>query len=317
MISIIVLSHNRVEELRANLPALLGELPPEMELIVVDNASTDGSREFLKELRLRYTSLRILFLDQNMGPPAGRNAGFRVARGEYIVALDDDASMLVNDIRRVPELFSMHKNSGILAFSVRHAKTGERQNDHGNKAVAVACFHEAAHAIRKKLFDIVGYTDEDLVFGAEGLDFSVRCHAAGYPTMYLPEVEALHNPFPRSGPLGVYRREKWIYGYVRTLFKYFPMRMAYLYSFRYTILCFLWSRTIIDLPFVARMLRAALLGRRQGKMMHALVPAETVRFYSDPTLFPQYGNVPVNLLKRFSRKVIRSWRRWSVLGESI
>lgn len=307
--SIIILSHNRVDDLRTNLPVLLAELPQEIELIVVDNASIDGSREFLKELQLRYTNLRILFLEKNMGVPGGRNAGFRVAKGEYIVALDDDAYMSVNDIRKVPDLFSLHENAGILAFSICDAKTGEKLNNHANKAVFVGNYYGAAHAIRKKLFDIVGYMDEDCKFGAEEFDFSVRCHAAGYKTIYLPEVQALHNSISRPGSLSVYRCQMWIYGFVRTLCKHFPMRMAYLFSFRYTIQNILWHRNFISPQFVVKMFMAALQGRMHGRMVHSPVPVETVKFYSDPTLPPQYGNVPLNLLQRFSRKVARSWRR--------
>jgi GT2 family glycosyltransferase len=221
------------------------------------------------------------------------------------VALDDDAFMNVNDIRKVPNYFYLYQNAGLLAFRVIHAKTGEKQNDHGDKAVAVANFHGAAHAIRKNLFNIVGYSDEDCKFGAEEFDFSVRCHAAGYQTIYLPDVQALHNSFPRSGRLGVFRREKWTYGYIRVIFKHFPTRMAYLYSFRYIILNFIWNRKFIDLQFVVSVLRSAFLGRRHGKMAREPLPTETVKFYSDPTLFPQFGNVPFNVMGRLKKKLLK------------
>jgi GT2 family glycosyltransferase len=284
-------------------------LDREIELIVVDNASTDGSREFLQNLEILEANLRIVFLDQNMGPPAGRNAGFRVAKGGYVVALDDDACMLVSDIRKVPALFASHKDAGILAFNVIHAKTGEKQNDHGNKAVIVGNFHGAGHAICKTMFEIVGDTEEECRFGAEEFDFSVRCHAAGYKTIYLPEVLVLHNSFPRQGALGIYRREKWVYGYVRTLFKHFPRLMAYLYSFRCTIQNIIWDWDVMDAGFVLRLVKAALLGRRHGIEAHAPVPPETVEFYSDPTLLPQCGNAPLNLLKRIHRKVTQNTQR--------
>jgi hypothetical protein len=130
-------------------------------------------------------------------------------------------------------------------------------------------------------------------------------------------VQALHNSFPHPRPIRAERQVKWLYNFIRILHKHFPRRMAYLYSFRYIILNFIWCRDLIDLPFIASMFKAALLGTLHGKMAHAPVPAETVKFYSDPILFPPYGNVPLNLLQRFSRKVTRSWRRRNSLGKSI
>jgi GT2 family glycosyltransferase len=306
--SIIILSHNRLDELRVNLPLLLSEMPPEIELIVVDNASTDGSREFLRELWNQHPTLKLILHDNNTGVAIGRNSGFRLAVGEYVIALDDDASMSVVDINRVPALFADYKQAGILAFSVLQAQTGKKQNDHGDTATIVANFHGAAHAIRAGLFARVGYLDELCSFGGEEFDFSVRCHAAGYTTVYLPDVHALHNSFLRSGPIGAERREKWVFNYVRVLYKLFPQRMAALFSLRYTFLMLKWSRGLIDLRFVIKIFRAALVGRRHGRRAHAPVPAETVKFYSDPTLFPQYGNVPFNFLKRFSRKVLLKLR---------
>ena len=92
-ISIIILSHNRLDDLRANLPALLSGLGTEMELVVVDNASTDGSCEFLDEFREVYPTVKLVLHDSNTGVAIGRNSGFRVATGEYVVSLDDDAVM--------------------------------------------------------------------------------------------------------------------------------------------------------------------------------------------------------------------------------
>ncbi len=310
-ISIIILSHNRLDDLRANLPAVMSGLGTEMELVVVDNASTDGSLEFLEEFREVYPRVRLVLHNSNTGVAIGRNSGFLAAAGEYVVSLDDDAVMSVQDIKRVPALFALHQQAGILAFSVRHTQTGKKQNDHGDSATWVANFHGAGHAIRAELFERIGYLDELCSFGGEEFDFSVRCHAAGYGTIYVPEVEVLHNSFLRPGPIGAERREKWVYNYVRVLHKHFPRQIASLYSIRYTVLNIIWAWNIIDSALIQRLFRAALLGILHGRRVHAPVPIETVKFYSDPTLWPQFGNVPLNLLQRCSRKITKSSRRRS------
>jgi GT2 family glycosyltransferase len=307
-VSIVVLSHNRLEDLKNNLQQFLAELPAEVELIVVDNASTDGSVEFLKQLQQRSPMLKLVLQDINSGVAIGRNCGFRLAQGAFIVSLDDDAVLPVADIARVPELFASQPTAGILAFCVRHAKTGEKQNDHGECTVPVANFHGAAHAIRSELFDRVGYLDELCSFGGEEFEFSVRCHAAGYCTVYLPQVQARHNSYPRPGQVGAERRVTWVYNYVRILHKFFPWRMATLFSLRYLWLSIKWSRGG-GLLFYARMFRTAWRARGDGRRSHAPVGAETVRFYADPTLFPQYGNAPLNLLGLLTRKIARVAKR--------
>jgi len=301
-VSIIVLSHNRLEDLRANLQVMLADLPPEMELIVVDNASTDGSRELLQELQHSHQALQLVLMKSNTGVAIGRNAGFRLAKGEYVVSLDDDACMSVADINKIPGLFAEFSRAGILAFSVCHAMTGDKQNDHGVKTIPVANFHGAAHAIRRELFERVGYLDESCSFGGEEFDFSVRCHAAGFQTIYLPEVQARHNSFLRPGPASADRREKWVYNYVRVLYKLFPRRMANLYSFRYVYMMMRFGQKVYGLAFVRRLLGVALLGRRHGMSVHEPVPATTVSFYADASLRPEYGNVPINFPDRICNR---------------
>jgi teichuronic acid biosynthesis glycosyltransferase TuaG len=60
------------------------------EHIIVDDCSTDGGAELLRELAAIYPSLRVILLAQNAGPAAARNAGMRVARGRFLAFLDAD-----------------------------------------------------------------------------------------------------------------------------------------------------------------------------------------------------------------------------------
>jgi GT2 family glycosyltransferase len=56
----------------------------DFEIIVVDNASTDGSEEFI---RVNYPEIKIVQTGKNLGYAAGNNAGFEVAEGEYIAVI--------------------------------------------------------------------------------------------------------------------------------------------------------------------------------------------------------------------------------------
>src|SRR5215212_3365382 len=87
-VSIVFLAFNRREQLRESLRRMLVEsgYPPDLlEVIVVDNNSDDGTAAMVRE---EHPEVRLIENEQNQGA-AGWNAGFRIARGDYILILDD------------------------------------------------------------------------------------------------------------------------------------------------------------------------------------------------------------------------------------
>jgi glycosyltransferase involved in cell wall biosynthesis len=91
-----------------NIPALVGELEPVMEalgrpweLVCIDDGSTDGTRAVLRDLRIDKPYIRILAFAGNYGQSSAFDAGFRAARGEFVITLDGD---LQNDPSDIPRL---------------------------------------------------------------------------------------------------------------------------------------------------------------------------------------------------------------------
>src|SRR6185503_11423422 len=86
-VSVVIPNWNGRELLAKYLPSVVEALSgnPENEIIVVDNASTDGSAEFLRD---RLPGVRVLALDQNRGFGGGSNAGFAAARNDIVVLLN-------------------------------------------------------------------------------------------------------------------------------------------------------------------------------------------------------------------------------------
>ena len=84
----VIVAHNSLADLRRSLPPLLEQLTADDELIVVDNASSDGLGEELARLAPR---ARLLSMGRNAGFAAGANAGAAAARGELLVLLNPDA----------------------------------------------------------------------------------------------------------------------------------------------------------------------------------------------------------------------------------
>ena len=149
-VSVVIPAYNEAE----NLPALLGELAPPLEslgtpyeIVLVDDGSTDGTRETLLGLQARYPALRVVRFRENAGQSAAFLAGFEAARGEVVVTLDAD---LQNNPADIPELVRqleshdavlgvrarrrdsfLRRASSRVANAVRRAATGDGLADVG------------------------------------------------------------------------------------------------------------------------------------------------------------------------------------------
>lgn len=114
LVSVNILSFNRKDELRTTLSKVYEQDYKNIEVIVVDNASIDGSSEMVKT---EFPDVQLICLEKNIGI-AGWNEGFKVAKGEYVLVLDDDAypdklslSLSIEKIKNNPSI-------GIVAFNV-------------------------------------------------------------------------------------------------------------------------------------------------------------------------------------------------------
>ncbi|MEO0651376.1 MAG: glycosyltransferase family 2 protein [Planctomycetota bacterium] len=97
-VSAVVCNFNGEDYLPECLDALLALSPPPDEVIVVDNGSTDRSRELLAE---RYPQVQVLALGTNGGPGVARNAGMRAARNRWVLAVDNDAVLEPDVLERL------------------------------------------------------------------------------------------------------------------------------------------------------------------------------------------------------------------------
>jgi GT2 family glycosyltransferase len=114
LVTINILSFNRRDELRHTLTKVYEQDYKNIEVIVVDNASTDGSPEMVEK---EFPNVILIKLDKNIGI-AGWNKGFEIAKGEYVLVLDDDAYPEESCIIKMINLFSADKTVGAIAINV-------------------------------------------------------------------------------------------------------------------------------------------------------------------------------------------------------
>lgn len=292
-ISIVILSCNRREELEPSLRQILpGAREQGWETIVVDNASTDGTREMLASLAATWPELRLVLNETNRGASGGRNDGFALARGRYVLSLDDDGRMTNEEIARLPGIFESLPQTGILTFPVRQPN-GHYEVHHGPAVKDVANYHGAGPAFRKEVFDRVGVLDEVCTYGAEELDISIRAHAIGLATTFIPSITVEHHKLLHQGQRRAQRRSDLVRFYARVLFKHFPFSMAACFTWRYLLRFALPDLAHGRLLLVMRLCAGAWQGGRGGRKVHAPIPARSVAFYRDPTLRPDIGNTPL------------------------
>ena len=221
MFSIIILTHNKAEYTKRCLESLLRTAGAPFEVVVLDNGSSDATPDMLAEMKGRCEAagagLRVQFNGRNVGCSTARNMGMAMARGDYIVFLDNDTlvadpawlSKLAAPMQQGPAVrvtapkltypFAPHRiqcagvgisRSGRVAFLGR----GEARDDpRFNVRKDVQCAISACMMFPKGLADEIGGLDEAFnPIQFEDLDFCYRARAKGYKVVYVPEAEVHH-----------------------------------------------------------------------------------------------------------------------------
>lgn len=301
-VAVVILSYNRREDVGRNLSRLV-PMASELgfELIVVDNASTDGSDHLIQQFASNGV-VKVVNNKTNLGVAGGRNAGWRLATREFILNIDDDTIVSAEAIEAMLSVLQSRDDIGIVSPRILHARTGQPQFDYGGEEGQVSNFHGCCHMVRSSLVEKIGYNDEACSFGGEELDYSIRARAAGFDVIYTPAATVLHDNFPRQASEGRQRRERWAYNFIRVHHKHFGPRRAFPFTTRYLLSLVVSGTRTFGPGFIPVLFRSAIRGIRDGRRHHKPVPASVEGFYSRPDLRPDFGNIPIwsKLFARFA-----------------
>jgi GT2 family glycosyltransferase len=208
-VSVIVCTFNRAKALEKCLGALAGQAPPAggMEIIVVDDGSTDDTPQVCRRLAERMPAVRCVRFETNQGMGKGRNLGTRTARGELLLFIDDDCTPSRDWALRLTEALEHHP---VVAGAVDAAPGGFIQLCHnvaqfyGNMPCQAAgpasTLAGANMAFRRDALERLGGFDGRPEL-AEDLEVFLRAREAGYQPYFCPESVVLHDPQRHS--LGV------------------------------------------------------------------------------------------------------------------
>lgn len=112
-VSVVIATRNRLPELLTTL-GHLGSLPERPRVVVVDNASSDGTA---KEVRRRHPEVEVIALSENLGA-AGRNVGVRAVDTPYVAFADDDSWWAPGSLKRIADLFDARPRLGLAAARI-------------------------------------------------------------------------------------------------------------------------------------------------------------------------------------------------------
>lgn len=112
-VSVIIPVYNAQEYLERCLDSVCGQSLQEIEIICVDDCSSDSSLEILQKYAKNYKNLIILHLEKNGGESAARNAGLALAKGEYLAFVDNDDELDLNFLEKLYQK-AVEKNADIV-----------------------------------------------------------------------------------------------------------------------------------------------------------------------------------------------------------
>lgn len=191
-VTVICLCYNHQRFLREAMESVLGQTYDNVEVIIVDDASTDGSKAMIQDISRQHAQIQTVLLENNVGNCAAFNRGLQLARGEWVVDFSTDDVMMPDRIQKQVEFFLTQTERVGVVFTdaVYIDENGKALRNHydylfrkkfiasvpqGNvfRSVLTTYFIcSPTMMVRKKVMDALKGYDETLAY--EDFDFWVR-----------------------------------------------------------------------------------------------------------------------------------------------
>ncbi|WP_428355697.1 glycosyltransferase family 2 protein [Methyloprofundus sp.] len=200
-LSIVFLNFNKLEESRTTSTRLqeLCASRDDIEIIAVDNGSTDGTAEYLQD----QTGINCILLADNSGI-AGYNVGFSSAQGECILILDDDSCPLdLCGIDHALHILDQRSDIGVIAAHIQTPDGKPQWSWHlpvNNEFASSPFFIGCGFIIRRDLFEKINWYPENFFLYQNEIDVSFQVRLQGYDIFYDPDCIIEHRGIPSQRP---------------------------------------------------------------------------------------------------------------------
>lgn len=268
-LSIIIVSWNVKDYLKACLESIYKHTTGiQFEVIVVDNASTDGSSDMVKEL---FPKVHIIANNYNAGFTKANNQAIKISKGKYIGILNPDTLLIEDIFSPIIEYMETHNEIGAMGpkilnrdgISIQYVCARKLPNpyldlidnlrldrkfpklfsgiymanwDH-KSARFVELLSGACMVIRKKTIEDIGLFDENQFMYADDVDFCKRMITRGWKIYYYPSVSLIHFGEESSKKIKVFANIKML----ESKHYYYLKHHGKLYAFIFSIQTFIFN----------------------------------------------------------------------------
>jgi len=234
-----------------------------IEVIVIDNASRDGSVELLQD---KYSDFTCIFNKDNVGFSKANNQGIKIAKGEYVLLLNPDTVVSESSFAKVIEYMDMHPDTGGLGVRMIDGRGNFLPESKRGLPTPMVAFYKifglsrifpksqrfgqyhlghlsefetneidilsgAFMLMRKEALNKVGDLDEEFFMYGEDIDLSYRIQKGGYKNVYFPETTIIHYKGESTKKSSV----NYVFVFYRAMIifakKHFTGNNAWLFSF--------------------------------------------------------------------------------------
>lgn len=211
LVSIIIVTYNSKQWLKTCLTSLQTQIYKNIEIIVVDNASNDGTTEYVEK---EFSNIKLIKNKKNLGYAGGINVGLKVARGDFIAILNPDVEIHPEWIIKLLNIAEKFPENGIYASKILNYYKrrlienvgcnytlygtpiirGAGENDNGQYDYICEIFFASGCAmfINRKVIEEVGYFDDKIFLYGEEDDFCWRARLVGFKVLFVPDAIVYH-----------------------------------------------------------------------------------------------------------------------------
>jgi hypothetical protein len=228
-LSVIIVSYNTREFLKKCLASIISSVSNQLkyEVIVVDNASTDGSAEAIGNFQFPISNFQFIENKKNLGFSRANNIGVKQVKGRYLLFLNPDTIVYPNTLQTMVDFMDKHKDAGAATCKVvlpngeiddashrgfptpwnafchffglsklfSHSKLFSGYSLGWmdlSKTHEIDALAGAFMLVRRKAGEEAGWWDEDYFFYGEDIDFCYMLKEKGWKIYYVPTVSVLH-----------------------------------------------------------------------------------------------------------------------------
>lgn len=213
LISIIVLTYNQLEYTKKCIDSIINKTAyPRYEIIIVDNMSTDGTPDYLKDLEKNVEQVTVVLNDTNYGFAGGNNIGLKMAKGDFFILLNNDTVVTRGWLTGLIKHFNHDPKLGLLGpvtNSIGNEAMIKTSYDTINDMEKFAYKYTSGHmgelytriralamyclVIPRKVFETIGFLDENYKIGMfEDDDYSMAALQSGYKLACAEDVFIHH-----------------------------------------------------------------------------------------------------------------------------